>query len=155
MIVNELLDTQVPPKVSKGMELFYDYFSSNLDIQDKNYVHAWPSVSEDIPESNCEEYMAVGISDMYLATIINCGWDFAGSFLNHYFKGVNSSLELAPKETNWQDKGIMREFSQTEFVDRKIWEWNGFAETGYVFYPNQCIEKDAKCKVHINLHGCG
>lgn len=92
---------------------------------------------------------------MYLATIINCGWDFAESFLKHSYAGIDRSIDVAPKDDNWESKGVMREFSQTEFVDRKIWQWNGLDDTGYVFYPTQCLVKNAKCKVHVNLHGCG
>ena len=35
-----------------------------------------------------------------------------------------------------------------------MFDYNGFDEYGYVFYPEICFQENKKCKVHVHLHGC-
>lgn len=49
----------------------------------------------------------------------------------------------------------MRVFEQDEFHDRNLFSNTNFGAQGFVFYPDQCLEDGASCKIHINLHGCG
>lgn len=49
--------------------------------------------------------------------------------------------------------GVLQKYNQKEFVDDSI-EESGFGPYGYVYIPTQCADGTAKCKVHVNLHGC-
>ena len=35
-----------------------------------------------------------------------------------------------------------------------MFSYYGLDKYGYVYYPEICLEKDKKCKVHVHLHGC-
>lgn len=50
--------------------------------------------------------------------------------------------------------GVLKRFFQDEFLDTFIWEENGLAKYGYVYYPNTCYDSQTTCKVHMHLHGC-
>lgn len=86
----------------------------------------------------------------------NCGYDTAGKMLSHILVNMIGSTisELKPKDPEWQTKGVLRTFEQNEFHDFKLFQNSNFKPEGFVFYPNQCFE-DVKCKIHINMHGCG
>ena len=60
---------------------------------------------------------------------------------------------MAPKDKDWENKGILNTFNQREFLDLWNWNYSGLADFGYVFFPKQCIKDEAKCKVHVFLHG--
>ena len=51
------------------------------------------------------------------------------------------------------DKGVLLKFDQTEFIDTWPFEYTGFADDGYVFYPNQCVDGVTKCKLVVMFHG--
>lgn len=57
-------------------------------------------------------------------------------------------------DADWANKGVLKKFNQQEFVDSLAWQYNGLATYGYVYYPNQCYDGSATCKVHMFLHGC-
>ena len=57
-------------------------------------------------------------------------------------------------DMNWKDKGVLREFAQHSFVETTIDQFDGLDEIGYIFYPNQCVNKQKKCKLHIFFHDC-
>jgi len=49
----------------------------------------------------------------------------------------NSNITaLNPKTNDWMDKGILREFDQTEFIDKDFFEFSGLDDTGFFFTPN-------------------
>lgn len=89
--------------------------------------------------------------------MVNCGYDFAGEVLEHLLPNVVGSevTEIQEKTEDWMSSGTLRKFDQKEFVDRKVWEWSGLDEFGYIYYPNECLADGTSCKVHIVLHGCG
>lgn len=60
-----------------------------------------------------------------------------------------------PMDLNWRSKGVLREFSQTSFVESMIHEFDGIDEVGYIYYPFACVNGDITCKLHIYLHDCG
>ena len=63
--------------------------------------------------------------------------------------------EWAEGDTNWREKGVLKKFYQDEFLDTSIFQVDGLAKFGYVYYPNRCLNWRNKCKVHMHLHGCG
>lgn len=69
---------------------------------------------------------------------------------------MNSIPSLAPPDYDYQKNGVLRRFSQWEFLDTSIFQPHGLAEYGYVYYPYQCIDGTVeRCKVHMVLPGCG
>ena len=63
--------------------------------------------------------------------------------------------DWAAGDSDWRNKGVFRKFWQEEFIDTWMWENNGLAEYGYVYYPYRCYDGSKSCKVHMHLHGCG
>lgn len=35
-----------------------------------------------------------------------------------------------------------------------MFQYDGFDEYGYIYYPYTCLKDNAKCKLHFFLHGC-
>ena len=31
---------------------------------------------------------------------------------------------------------------------------SSLSNVGYIYYPNQCVDGTASCKIHVFLHGC-
>ena len=90
--------------------------------------------------------------------IVNCESDAAGIMFEHLFSNLPQSITLNPMNPDsrdWEKKGVLREFSQKEFLpdDLEIFQFSGLDDYGYVYYPNSCIGK-AGCRVHMMLHGC-
>ena len=89
--------------------------------------------------------------------IRNCGYDLAGDILKYLLPNIVGSTvtELNPRDQDWEsvEKGVLKSFNQLEFVDAWNWQYSGIHKWGYVFFPLQCLEEDAKCKVHVYLHG--
>lgn len=140
--------------------LFYDAYSSNVELVEEDAVHTWLAVSD--PEltgieavDTCAEYPAFNLLKLY--SIINCGVDFAGDFLKFALPNIPNSnvTSIEDGDEDWESQGVIRKFSQKEFVDKKVWQFSGLDEFGYVFFPNSCLADGASCKVHVVLHGCG
>ena len=50
---------------------------------------------------------------------------------------------------------LLRKFAQREFLgENSLFMYDGLDEYGFVYYPQICLEKNNKCKVHVHLHGC-
>ena len=58
-------------------------------------------------------------------------------------------------DTDWKSKGVLKKFYQSEFKGSYIWDNDGLANYGYVYYPYNCYDGSKSCKVHLKLHGCG
>ena len=89
---------------------------------------------------------------MRYGRIKNCGHDTAGQILNHLYPNIDGSTVQA-RDQQWMDKGVLLKFDQTEFIDAWPFEYTGFADDGYVFYPNQCVDGVTKCKLVVMFHG--
>lgn len=55
-------------------------------------------------------------------------------------------------DLDWKKKGVLRQFTQSMFVDTNLWTTDGLDTYGYVYYPYTCIKE--KCKIVFFLHGC-
>ena len=73
--------------------------------------------------------------------ISNCSYDGAKAVLSQFY-GTLQARNNAPAVANY------REFNQREFTNNL-----GMADTGWVYVPATCAA-DAKCKLHVALHGC-
>lgn len=100
------------------------------------------------PEQTCDSESE---SEMFC----NNGFDSAGKILEHLLTNIpESGIDtLQPKDSEWASKGYYKKFNQKEFLDTGLFEVTGLQRFGYIFYPEQCIEKS--CHIHFHLHGCG
>lgn len=68
---------------------------------------------------------------------------------------VDPIPSLNPPTTDYESMGVLRRFSQLDFLDTSIFRNSGLAEYGYLWYPNRCIDGSVnKCKIHMALPGC-
>ena len=67
--------------------------------------------------------------------------DTAGDIFKHLLPNVIEGFELKDRTNDWEDKGVLRFFSQNEFLDYVIGDYVGFYDYGYIYYPNTCFEK--------------
>ena len=87
---------------------------------------------------------------------VNCGDDYAGKTLRYVMEGAIPDFKLKDRDLDWQSKGVLRKYGQREFMDElSVFWWYSMADYGYVYYPDQCLEPEAKCHIHFHLHGCG
>ncbi len=106
--------------------------SVNL-IQAANTGHVFPTDFTSASNNPC--------STSFTPYISNCSYDGAKAVLTQFY-GALQPRNNAPAATNY------REFNQREFTGNP-----GMADTGWVYVPATCAA-DAKCKLHVALHGC-
>lgn len=73
------------------------------------------------------------------------------------YESLNKETEftLQPRTDDWQSKGVLKKFAQKEFLgETSVFQYDGFDEYGWIYYPNACLEDGAKCKTHFWMHGC-
>ena len=92
-----------------------------------------------------------------------------GSFYDNSYDAVGNMLsfllttlqtrpmtELQPADKNYFAKGVLRRFSQLEFLDTSIFDSHGLADYGYIYYPHRCVDGSVKnCKIHMVIPACG
>jgi len=79
----------------------------------------------------------------------------AGDMFTHLFSNLptNSVSTLNAPVADWRSAGTFRRFDQREFVEKdSMFDYDGLARYGYIYYPTSC--KTKSCKVHMHLHGC-
>jgi len=73
---------------------------------------------------------------------LNTGYDTMGVMLDYLLKNLQtdpiSSLNSA--DLNYKDNGVLRRFSQKEFVEASVFETIGLTEYGFVYYPFSCVD---------------
>jgi hypothetical protein len=77
--------------------------------------------------------------------VSDCGFDAAGALLGHLYAGMKPRNEGAPE-------GTLGEFDQRPFFPSGV--DTGMAVSGYIYVPKGCAERDARCRLHVALHGC-
>lgn len=79
----------------------------------------------------------------------------AGDILKYLYESLDSSFTLQARTNEWESKGVLTKFAQREFLGTtSIFQYDGFDEYGWIYYPNACLKEGAKCKLHFYLHGC-
>ena len=92
-------------------------------------------------------------SDEYL----NTGYDTVGVMLEYLLTNLqtNPISSLNAADANYNDNGVLRRFSQKEFIEASVFETIGLTEYGYVYYPYSCVDGTVQnCKVHMIQPGC-
>lgn len=77
--------------------------------------------------------------------------------MSHLLKNLKTNPvdEYFEGDAKYDSKGVLKKFYQSEFLDTTIFQIDGLADYGYIYYPLQCIDGRVKnCKVHMHLHGC-
>lgn len=84
-------------------------------------------------------------------------YDLSGELLKYLLTNLKTgsvpASDWAPADTDFRNKGVMKKFNQKEFVDTYVWQLDGLAPYGYIFYPYQCYDGSRSCKVHMYFHG--
>lgn len=88
---------------------------------------------------------------------LNTGYDTVGVMLEYLLTNLQtdpiSSLNAA--DANYKDNGVLRRFSQKEFIEASVFETIGLTEYGFVYYPYSCVDGTVQnCKVHMIQPGC-
>lgn len=136
-------DTTYPPLYQEAQNIFYNHFDADVEFVSKPVGHELPSA----------------FSSNQLLNPSNSNYDVAGDLFKHIYSNLETDpipvSSWAPGDADWWQKGVMKKFYQSEFLDTFVWELSGLAEYGYIYYPNQCYDGTKSCKVHMHLHGCG
>ena len=141
---------------TESAKSFYEILQSDVKFRetDRNHVISTDFSDKDVEDCNGSKF------NLFLIErgIVNCDSDMAGIMFEHLFSNLPTSVSLNPMNSdsrNWETKGVLREFSQTEFLpdDLGLFDFSGLDDYGYVYYPNTCIGQSG-CKVHMMLHGC-
>ena len=45
---------------------------------------------------------------------------------------------MNPPDHNWKQKGVLRRFSQYEFIDSTLIDVHGLDDFGFIYYPYSC-----------------
>ena len=111
---------------------FFEKVGSNVEYHIEDRGHAWPTDVKprfwEFVRNTCTNFeFPVG----------NCGYDTPGMILEHLLPNIPGSTvtEIQPKEYDWRDKVIVKQFDQSEFIERGWFETSGMAKWGYVVYP--------------------
>lgn len=84
-------------------------------------------------------------------------FDGYGNGFKHIFENALNGAEsvtllTSSDSANYENGGVLRKFSQWEFVDEFVGLEVDLDYYGYVWIPNACLSKS--CKVHMRFHGC-
>jgi poly(3-hydroxybutyrate) depolymerase len=101
-----------------------------------------PGLGHGLPTSDVGGACAASASPF----LNRCGFDGASRMLAHLLPDVAVVADA---------KGALTPFDQAEFIPllRRIWGTSSLDSAGYVFVPEQCLER-RRCRVHVALHGC-
>ena len=115
-ILSGNLDDIAPPKAQEAQRTIYESYGANVMYEAEDIYHVFPVdyPTDEWPRQSCDG------SDVYLC---NNGFDSAGKILGHLLTNIPETgmTELAPKDYDWESKGVFEKFRQHNFVD-----WWGF-----------------------------
>jgi len=140
-IYSGMRDESVVPAYSLAQQIYYNNFGANVEYVSQDTGHEIPAIF-----SPNEGMNKSGLK-----------YDLAGNLLKHLTTNLATGAipvdQWAEGNPNWREMGVLRQFYQDEFLDTSIFQVNGLAKYGYIYYPNNCI--GGNCRVHMHLHGCG
>ena len=70
------------------------------------------------------------------------GYDTIGAMYTKLLTGLpqDALSSLAAADNDYKSKGVLRRFSQKEFIDATIFQTIGMKEYGFVYYPYRCVD---------------
>jgi pimeloyl-ACP methyl ester carboxylesterase len=132
-------DRTLVPAVVSALERFYAAFVPAANIRHESLPHAAHTFPTDTYAKG--NACAVG-KPPYVS---DCDYDAAGRLLEHLKGPLKPRNDAAPA-------GALIAFEQKPFFPAGI--ETGMGTTGYVYVPKVCTEKEARCRIHVALHGC-
>ena len=134
-----------PETVHRAAQVYLSLATANEDLKlvgvdrlpGKGAGHSWVTVDYGgACDANTDPYIDA------------CGYDQAEDILRHIYG------ELRPRSVSLSGRFIA--FPQAEFVPSSKTVENGLADAGYAYVPKTCEPGggDAKCALHVALHGC-
>lgn len=130
------VDELMQPAITEATYKYYKAFipeSRITNVVNPYSNHAWPTMTSNKP---CWYYGRNFIN--------NCGYDGAGIVL---------TTLLGPLyQKNSLNQSNLFQFPQKAYADVVKIHMDNY---GYVYIPDNCKEDASKCRLHVNLHGCG
>ncbi len=134
-------DSVVNPKVGEAAYRFYLHYLGGRDPGNLFFQNAIGAGHSQVTMKYGE---ACSKNEGYF--IDHCNYDQAGIILQHIYGALN------PKNAGALS-GKLLSFDQREMTSPESPASYSMAETGYVYVPAACAERQP-CRVHIALHGC-
>ncbi len=128
-------DAVVQPEVLMALTDFYKEFvpADQISVIDNvAAAHGWPTLEAG---GDCLEISSDFVN--------SCGFDAAGSLLNHLYANLN------PRDTAFI-KGNLVNIDLSGYFE----SGSSVADMGYLYVPDSCRESDSVCRLHITYHGC-
>ena len=138
LLSGEKDDTLVPAVVD-ALARFYAAFVPTTQIREEDVeqvAHTFPTDSF-AKGNSCSRSEPPYVSD--------CKYDGAGKLLAHLYGALKLRNDGPPS-------GKLVEFDQTSFFPRGVDA--GMAASGFVYVPAACMGHEARCALHVALHGC-
>lgn len=140
-LYSALNDTVVATSVVKATEAYYNTFINDPTTQMKAiYDHEGE-------HAQVTKYFGNPCMSLKSPYIDNCGFDAAGSMLDHIYGGLTQPV-------NHSGVGKIVPISQKKYMTLPYSTLWGMSEVGYVYIPPRCEDGKTLCKLHLALHGC-
>jgi poly(3-hydroxybutyrate) depolymerase len=127
-------DHVVQSGVMDALREFYAAFLPEQAIalvDDIPASHGWPTLDK-----------GIACGEMGADYINACDYDAAGELLQQLYGALNPPTEAL--EANLQV------LDQTSIVA----DGGYFADSGFAYVPESCVEKKGECRLHVTFHGC-
>ncbi|MGH8501024.1 MAG: extracellular catalytic domain type 2 short-chain-length polyhydroxyalkanoate depolymerase [Gammaproteobacteria bacterium] len=124
--------------VTPVVDRLHDYYEFFVDPDDMVYLR--DQISEAQHAMITDDYgRPCGFEGG--AYINDCDFDAAGALLNHIHGGLKSPVEAPAANLKTFDQSA---FSSTQSLGAQA----------YIYVPSTCEDGNARCKLHVALHGC-
>ncbi len=127
-------DPVVNVAVTEALRDFYASFLPQLAIALVDNIpatHGWPTRDQ-----------GVACGEMGGDYINACNYDAAGELLQHLYGPLS-------QPTTARESGL-QVLDQASVVP----DGGNFADSGFAYVPQACVDKNGECRLHLALHGC-
>ncbi|VDI55704.1 Hypothetical predicted protein [Mytilus galloprovincialis] len=134
-------DSVVKPGNGPNIQRYYNHYTLHSNVKTVFNIDAEHCQPTDNYGGTCN----VLSKSNYLN---NCGYNAAFELLNWIYG------DLKIPEAGKPLTGQLKTFDQSTFFHLSVPITYSFDNTGYIYVPSGCVDKQTKCKLHIALHGC-
>lgn len=133
-------DTTITNNVVRKTVDFYNTVGDLNKVQfvERRGEHNFPTDFDAQGNGNC--------AIPFYPFVANCGYDGAGNLLRHV---LGTQLN---NRNDGDPTGILVKFSQSELHPNP--SSIGLGEHGFLYIPDDCLNLDVQCKLHVVFHGC-
>lgn len=142
-VLSGMKDTIIKPVQQESIRDYYNMHGANVHLEQiANMWHTYPSI-----------FWGADNNPSYR------GFDGFGNTIKYILENLQKnavgsvSLLTSGDRFNYENCGVLRKFSQTEFSEAFLGFNIGLDDYGWIFIPNACLTK--QCKAHMFFHGSG